>query len=523
MASVLVSDLAGDSTRFVHPPDPGSEAGGQHGIGTLKRTLKRHGLMGLLATSIIVSGAVLGGATFISNLPGAWFFGTPGGPFGSLAATGKVPPTVAVLAVYGGLILLARVWLGLLRTLKEHPGVPVRRVVGVLAAWAAPLAVAPPLFSRDLYSYAGLGEMVSHHISPYVYGTGVLGSTPFSILPGPLWANTPSPYGPTFLWLDGLATRLSAHQVLADLVLLRVLALAGLALVVLGLPTLARAAGRDPARVVVLGAGSPLALMTLVGGAHNDALMVGLLVAGLAVARRFAMVPGIVLCALAAGVKAPALLGVVFLGWTWAGPRAPVRRRVARLVEAGAIGVATLALVSWGSGLGWGWLRTVSAADRVFTGVTPVDALSRLLTDAGHVVDLPLSLGTVREVAGALALLIAGAICLRLLLRSSEVDPIRGLGISLLALALLSPILWAWYLTWGAIVLAAVATRRLERVVVVVAIAGSLIGAAPLKTIAVTALNADLSSQVVLVVGLVVAALVLSWQPSGSRFAPRGA
>ena len=85
--------------------------------------------------------------------------------------------------------------------------------------------------------------MVAHGISPYVYGTGVLGFTPFSILPGPLWANTPSPYGPAFLWLDGLVTDLSRHQVLTDLVLLRLLAVAGLAMALWAIPVLARRPG----------------------------------------------------------------------------------------------------------------------------------------------------------------------------------------------------------------------------------------------------------------------------------------
>jgi len=46
-------------------------------------------------------------------------------------------------------------------------------------------------------------------------------------------------------------------------------------------------------------------------------------------------VPGIILCALAAGVKSPAALGVLFLGWVWAGPGAPVRRRVAHKIRFG--------------------------------------------------------------------------------------------------------------------------------------------------------------------------------------------
>ena len=164
-------------------------------------------VLGLVATLAVVAGALLGGSAYETHLPGAWFFGMPGGPFGSLGSTGPHPPIDAIALVYGGIIVLTRVWIGLLRQLSLHRGVPVTRVVVVVAIWALPLLLAPPLFSRDVYSYAGQGEMVSHHIDPYIYGTGVLGSTPFSTMPDSLWTNTPSPYGPTFLSIDGLLDR----------------------------------------------------------------------------------------------------------------------------------------------------------------------------------------------------------------------------------------------------------------------------------------------------------------------------
>ena len=68
--------------------------------------------------------------------------------------------------MYGGLVLFMRVWYGLIRTLSQVKGVPVRKLVMVLALWIVPLLLAPPLFSRDIYSYAAQGEMMSHHISP---------------------------------------------------------------------------------------------------------------------------------------------------------------------------------------------------------------------------------------------------------------------------------------------------------------------------------------------------------------------
>jgi alpha-1,6-mannosyltransferase len=491
-ASAGVAGVAGAGTTDAAPPVP----------------LRGFAVFGLVATTAILCGVVFGGTAFVSRLPGAWFFGTPGGPLGSLGPDGTQPPAVAVIAVYGGMALLVVTWLRLLRTLWRHPGVAVRRVVGVVTTWAVPILVAPPLFSRDVYSYAGQGEMVSHHINPYLYGPGVLGATPFSDLAGQLWSNTPSPYGPTFLSLDGLAARLADHQVLADLAVLRLLAVVGVALIVAGLPTLARAGGRDAAAVVVLGAGSPLVVTTLVGGAHNDALMVGLLICGLAVARRVGPVPGIVLCALAAGVKAPALVGVVFIGWCWPGAVATVRARVERTLLAVGIAGATLAVLSWVSGLGWGWVGTISAESKVSTGVTPVDAVAHLVTDAAHVVGWPVGFGAVRVGFAAVGLLAAAVITTVLLWRSPRIGVVRAVGLSLLVFALLSPVLWAWYASWGLVVLAPVAAGRLRRAVIAITVVEAVIGISAVDGMAHTLASAGVVDDLLIVFGLVAVVLV---------------
>ena len=87
----------------------------------------------------------------------------------------------------------------------------------------------------------------------------------------------------------------------------------------LSIPSLARSLGRDPSYAFTMAVLNPVTILHLVGGAHNDALMLGLLMAGLAVARRGRPVAGIVLCALAAAVKVPAALGVLYIGWDWMG------------------------------------------------------------------------------------------------------------------------------------------------------------------------------------------------------------
>ena len=151
----------------------------------------------------------------------------PGGPFGSFGSSSSLPPIASLALVFGGLILLSRVWFGFLRHLNSHHGFPVKRVVLVVAIWAVPLLLAPPLFSRDVYTYSAQGEMMSHHINPYSYGPEVLGTTPFNEMADTVWSGTESPYGPTFLSVDGLLDQASGHQILPDLVLLRLLEVAG--------------------------------------------------------------------------------------------------------------------------------------------------------------------------------------------------------------------------------------------------------------------------------------------------------
>ena len=224
------------------------------------------------------------------------------------------------------MVLFVRVWFGLYQTLRARPGVPIRQLAYMLALWLVPLMAVAPLFSRDVFSYAAQGEMMSHHINPYHYGPGTLGSGPYVSGVDPLWINTAAPYGPLFLMLAGWSASLSLHHALVTVVLLRLQSVAGVALIAYCIPKLARSFGRDPGPAFVLAVLNPLTLLALVGGAHNDAIMVGLLLAGVTAARRRHPVWGVVLCALAASIKVPAAMGIVYVAWDWAGPSADWRR-----------------------------------------------------------------------------------------------------------------------------------------------------------------------------------------------------
>src|SRR6202041_3904174 len=189
---------------------------------------------------------------------------------------------------------------GLGQSLRHRPGAPIRALAYMLALWILPLLVVAPLFSRDVFSYAAQGEMMSHHINPYHYGPGTLGSGPYVSGVDPLWANTPAPYGPLFLLLAGWSASISFHHALITVVLLRFQSVAGIALIAYCIPKLARSFGHDAGPAFVMAVLNPLTLLALVGGAHNDSLMVGLLLAGVTAARYRHPVVGIILCTLAA-------------------------------------------------------------------------------------------------------------------------------------------------------------------------------------------------------------------------------
>jgi len=434
--------------------------------------LRRPALLGFLALCSIAVGASLPSSPFKLEMAGTWFFGEPppGGSSESFMLFGLV-------AVYGGLVLLIRVWYGLMKALARRPGVPVRYLGWTLALWIIPMLVIAPIFSRDVYSYAAQGEMMSHHINPYNYGPYTLGAGPYVNPVDPLWLNTPAPYGPLFLLMDGLFASVTFHHVLATVVLLRLSALAGVVLIAACIPTLARSFGKDHGSVYVMAVLNPLTILMLVGAAHNDALMLGLLVAGVTVARSGHPVWGVLLCALAAAIKVPAAIGVVYIGWEWAGRGVPWRQRVRPLAKAGAIATAVVLGLSVVSGLGIGWIGNLDTPGTVRSWLAPATGVGMLLSGALHTVGLTaVPLASVLSVTRVLGLAAAAGLSVYLLVRTDRFGAVRAMGISMLLFVVLGPVVQPWYLTWGVVLLAPIAAGKLRAVLVAVSALSPFIG-----------------------------------------------
>jgi alpha-1,6-mannosyltransferase len=421
----------------------------------------RPALLGFAAMMAIAVGASLPSSPFKLEMPGVWFFGVPsaGG-----ASTWGVYFVLA--AVYGGLLLLMRVWWGMTRLYSRCPGVPISQMMWVFALWSLPMLVIAPLFSRDVYSYAAQGEMVSHHMNPYLYGPFQLGNNSFTAPVDSLWGNAPAPYGPLFLQLDGLFARITFHNDLATIVLLRLLAFGGVLLMAACVPRLARLYHRDGAELFTLMILNPVTVLHLIGGAHNDALMLGLLLAGLVAAKEKRPIVGVVLCALATAIKAPAAIGILYVGWTWLGPHLPARDRIRPVLTAALIGAGVLEFFAFVSGLGWGWISILDTPGAVRSWTAPTTFIALVLSAIAHFFHIGVGLGgllTLTRFVGFAAAAVAGV---WLLINSDRIGTLKALGLTLLLFVALGPVVQPWYLSWGLILLAPVALGRLRSLII---------------------------------------------------------
>jgi alpha-1,6-mannosyltransferase len=269
---------------------------------------------------------------------------------------------------------------------------------------------------------------------------------------------------------------LTGDRVVTTVLALRLLAVLGVVLTAWFLPRLARAAGGDPRVAVWLGVANPLTLVHFVAGGHNDALMVGLVVAGLAVAidakdERW-VAAGVALCAAAVLVKAPAGLAVGFLAWVWARHLHGRWAIVHACLRTGLVAVATLAAITALTGLGFGWINQLNASGAVITWVSVPTGLGLLVSIPLGVDDIITSENPVIQAfrLGGQVVMVGVVFWLWLRARRTPAGWVAGTGLALLVLVFLGPVVQPWYVLWGLTVLA---TTRLSRRTVLVAAGGS--------------------------------------------------
>jgi alpha-1,6-mannosyltransferase len=305
----------------------------------------------------------------------------------------------------------------------------------------------------------------------------------------PRGRDTRPPYGGVAVALQKAAAAAGGPD--AALVTLRIFAV--IAVVVMVVVTARMASPAQRPLVIAAIAANPLVLIHLVGGAHLDAVAAALLVCGLAIAWNRAPVgvgpsdsatrarsqarvsrsrhaTGVILCTLGAMVKLPVGLGAAYLlviGFVAAGPSLAARlRSVAAdvLAIAAAIGLSVAV-----SGAGLGWVRNFGTPGKLRTGIAPADLAAHLVTGVCSLVGLHPAQSSVLSGTRLLAAVIGFGLAVMLLLPrwqrrnggGGEWSPptLDRLGLALLALALLGPVLYPWYLAPVVPMLALAASR----------------------------------------------------------------
>jgi alpha-1,6-mannosyltransferase len=375
---------------------------------------------------------------------------------------------LATAVVYAGFFMVVWAWVRLGRGVLAGL-VGSRGVLAAAAAWIAPLLIAPPLFTRDPYSYLAQGALAAEGFDPYTFGP--------EVMPGPItdnvhyfWQDTPAPYGPLFILLAKTIYQITGTGLITGVVVMRVVLLSGLALVCWALPGLVRhLGGRLPVALWLLVA-SPMTVVHLVGGPHNDLLMIGLLAAGVLLVLERRHLSGIALITLAMTVKATAGVALPFVVWIWAArlPGSQWARFSKAAAASLAVFVPVFATVTLVAGVTLGWIPALQAPSAIVnwlsipTGVG--EAIHGLVSVVLDVDKMPFI--TVTRGIG-LVLLAVIAVKQWWRARAGGPDAVRRAAIVLFAVAILSPAILPWYLTWALVLAAGLPWRRSALVAVV--------------------------------------------------------
>ena len=375
----------------------------------------------------------------------SWLIG-PLRPLGTEAAAGRLAGPV----FFGGLCLALVLYACVLVRARA---IPARLALGAVAALHVAFLLAPPLLSQDVFSYLAYARLgVEHGLNPY-------GSAPVDIPADPVFPyagskDAPSVYGPLFTLLTyplaplGLAAGLWSLKALA--------ALSSLGIVLLVWRG-AELCGRDP-RLPALAVGlNPDVLVHVVGGAHNEALVMLLVTAGVVAFMAGRAAAGTGAAALASGLKTSAALVVPFLALG-------ARRRRGRAAALPAL------LAAGGAGL------AIALAGLLAFGPQALDALAFINSNQGRTSSFSLPYKTA-ELLGALlpgdrldyragaragyALGFLLALCWLLWRTWRGADPIAMSAWATLALLLGSAWLVPWYLLWLLPLAALSSDRRL--------------------------------------------------------------
>ncbi|MDT5204911.1 MAG: alpha,6-mannosyltransferase [Mycobacterium sp.] len=369
------------------------------------------------------------------------------------------------ILLWVGVALMLSAWLWLGRRVLAGATDQFAMVV-TTGFWLAPLLLSVPVFSRDTYSYLAQGALLRDGLDPYAVGP-IDNPNPLLDNVSPIWTITTAPYGPAFIMIAKLVTMLVGDHVIVGTMLLRLCMLPGLALLIWATPRIARHVGANGPIALWVCALNPLVIIHLMGGVHNEMLMVGLMAAGIALTFERRDIVGIAVVAVGTAVKATAGIALPFMVWVWMRhlrERRGYRPLQAFSAAAGAsvlIVVAVFAVLSGVAGVGLGWLTALAGSVKIINWLTIPTATANLVHTVGGLF-FSVNFYGVLQVTRAVGIVII-AIALPLLwwrFRHDDRQALAGIAWAMVVVVLFAPAALPWYYSWPLAVIAPLAQSR---------------------------------------------------------------
>ena len=182
---------------------------------------------------------------------------------------------LAATGAYAGLLALA----ARDRALAAAGGIRValskRAAITLIAALHAVIFVGPVLLSTDVFSYIAYARMgVEHGLNPYTHGPVAIVGDPVFVYVGPVWRHVATAYGPLYTLISYPLAPLGVEGALWGMKLMALLSSAGTLWLTW---RCAKARGYDPVLALLAVGTNPLYVLYGLGGAHNDLLMMFLM------------------------------------------------------------------------------------------------------------------------------------------------------------------------------------------------------------------------------------------------------
>jgi hypothetical protein len=304
-----------------------------------------------------------------------------------------------------------------------------RFAIALIAALHAIIFAGPILISTDVFSYIAYARMgVEHGINPYLHGPVAISGDPIYQYVGHDWRHVATAYGPLYTLLSypfaplGVKGALWGMKILAQLASVGTLALTW---------RCARKRALDPVWAILVVGANPLYVVYGLGGAHNDLLMLALMMAAvsLTLAGRDGAAGAVVVGGALVKATVAALLPFMILS----------RRRLSPIL--GALAALSLGAVLAYLAFGVHGLDVVSALNRDAAFVS-TDSFA---AEIAHLFGKPGVFPVDHDLLKAALVLIA----LHMMWRTWRgYDWVAASGWTLLAISVTSTWLLAWYILW---------------------------------------------------------------------------